>query len=104
MPDWKAAIDKLETCVDSHGFYAPTIQQTIGDLFGVKLDFHEIQATGGKGLTLDNGAKSAIGIGGWELALQLCKKLEIEYEPYLGRGFQFRACIKALREHFGVEK
>ena len=50
-----------------------------------------------KGLTLNNGAKSTQGMACFDLAEILCRRLNVEYESKMGRGFQVRSCIDALR-------
>jgi len=51
-----------------------------------------------KGLTLDNDAESADGIGAHELAGQICRHVGISYEEKFGRGSQLRACCDALEQ------
>jgi hypothetical protein len=51
-----------------------------------------------KGLTLNNGAKSAKGMAAFDLAMMLCGELDVRYESKLGRGFQVQVCVEALRK------
>jgi hypothetical protein len=53
-----------------------------------------------KGLTLDNGATSAIGMDAAILASVICDHLGVKYMSKMGRGFQLRACCDALETHF----
>lgn len=53
-----------------------------------------------KGLTLNDGADSAVGIAAETLACQICDGLGVKYRQCLGRGFQLRACCDALSQHF----
>lgn len=52
-----------------------------------------------KGLTLDNGANEATGIGAHELAQDLCDFLNLPYRHCFGRGSQLRACCEALQQY-----
>lgn len=51
-----------------------------------------------KGLTLNNGAKSARGIAAHHLAEQICDHVGVEYPEKLGRGSQLHACCDALEQ------
>jgi hypothetical protein len=53
-----------------------------------------------KGLTLDNGATSAIGMDAVILASSICDHLGVKYMSKLGRGSQLRACCDALETYF----
>jgi len=57
-----------------------------------------------KGLTLYDGATSAVGMDETELAELICRHLGVKYEPKLGRGSQLRACADALEKHFEEEE
>lgn len=47
--------------------------------------------------TLPVGTKVVV-VGGWDLACQIADHLKLTYPRTLGRGFQFRAVMKVLRE------
>ena len=51
-----------------------------------------------KGLTLDNGAKSARGVAAHLLAMQICDHVGVDYEEKFGRGSQLYACCNALEK------
>lgn len=49
-----------------------------------------------KGLTLEGGAKSAVGVSAHELAIQICEHVRATYAQSMGRGSQLRLCCDAL--------
>lgn len=90
----------LETLAeDTHALWAQSFVDKVNLAFGVSLICHEYAAGGGpKGLTTNDGANSARGLASFDIAPMLCGALGVKYEAFLGRGFQVRACVKALRE------
>ena len=66
--------------------------------FGLVARCYEHRATPNepKGLTLKNGAESAVGLGAHELAMEICEHVGVEYEEKFGRGSQLRVCCDAL--------
>jgi hypothetical protein len=53
-----------------------------------------------KGLTLNGGAKEAVGMDAMLLAMSICEGLGVTYPEMFGRGSQLRACCDALEQHF----
>ena len=84
---------------DTHALWAKSFVDEVNAVFGTNLECINYSAGGGpKGLTLNDGGDSAIGLSSFHLAPALCSALGVEYESFLGRGFQVRACVAALRE------
>lgn len=71
--------------------------------FGVALRGHRHHANPDdmKGLTLDGGAKSAVGMDAADLAETICRRLGVSYAPMMGRGSRLRSACNALETHFG---
>lgn len=83
---------------DTHALWAPSFVDEVNAAFGTDLQCHSYDAGGGpKGLTTNDGADSAVGLACFHLAPMLCDALGVEYESMMGRGFQVRACVNALR-------
>lgn len=73
--------------------------------FGVKLRAYRHHADASpdnpKGLMLDDGAESAVGLDAAELAEDICRALGVSYVPKMGRGSRLRSACDALETHFG---
>lgn len=72
--------------------------------FGIEPKLFKYEADAGpdnpKGLTLNDGAKSAMGIASWDLAYQIYRHFKLEdVRGYLGRGSQQRAYCDAVIMH-----
>ena len=49
----------------------------------------------------DKRGRYALGMEASVLATLLCARLQVAYEPKLGRGFQLRSCCDALERFVG---
>ena len=95
------AVEKLRRY--DHAFLSEEGVAEFAKAFGVQLTPSRHAADGyhnPKGLTLHNGAKSAIGMCACVLAQVVCRRLGVLYESKFGRGSQLRACCDALEVHF----
>jgi hypothetical protein len=90
------AVIVLRGC--DHAFLSAEGAIKMCEPFGVKAVYykHTANPKDPKGLTLNDGANSAVGIGAHVLASYICSQLNVDYEPKLGRGSQLRACCDAL--------
>lgn len=92
---------------NTHILYTPDILTRVNYAFAVNIQprtYHDSRQHP-KGLTLDGDKKSVKGISAYDLALILCGKLNVRYEDKMGRGFQVRACVEALRgAGYGINK
>lgn len=71
--------------------------------FGVTLNpsRHYASPRQPKGLTLDNGAKSAIGMDAADMAEEIARQVT-GFQPWQsGRGFRLRSAIAALEAYYG---
>lgn len=83
---------------DTHALWNAGFVDKVNVAFGTNIQAQEYEAGGGfKGLTLHDGSSRAKGIASFDLMPMLCQALNVEYEGKLGRGFQVRACIEALK-------
>ena len=85
----------------THSLFTSEIVTQANDLFGTRIKARTYRANphDPKGLTLDNGkAVSDPGISALDLSRELCDALRVKYPHKMGRGFQVRACVDALRE------
>lgn len=84
---------------NTHTLFAKEFVDKVNEAFGTKIKCWEYRANphDPKGLTLDNGAKMAVGMAAFDLAKMLCRELNVKYESKMGRGFQVRACTEALK-------
>lgn len=101
----KAKLDAVAALRDyDHAFLNEKGVAMFAKKFGVKLTPTKHKADAGpknpKGLTLDNGAKFAIGMDAAVMAQIICRQLGVPYEEKMGRGSQLYACCNALEEHF----
>jgi hypothetical protein len=87
-----------------HAFISKEGVEHFSKAFGVKLTAFRHRADAGpknpKGLTLNGGAKSAVGMDAATLASIVCDSLGVDYAEKFGRGSQLGACCTALEEHF----
>jgi hypothetical protein len=94
-----AALDKLEQ--GTHVFWNPKGVQMLTEPFGFKGKVFTEYANpkDPKGLTFDNGAKSAEGADSISVSNQILDHYNLTAEHKLGRGFQVRVNVEAIREH-----
>lgn len=89
-----------ELAENTHTLFSESFVEQINEAFIVSLKARVYRADGArnpKGLTTHDGAPEAKGLAAFELAPALCDALGVKYESKLGRGFQVRACVDALR-------
>jgi hypothetical protein len=48
--------------------------------------------------------ESAAGVDATELAMALCRGMNIPFRVFFGRGSQLRECVAALTKHFSAKK
>jgi hypothetical protein len=106
MTDKLKAVADLREC--DHAFIgAEGVQQFAKD-FGLEGKItprrHYANPTDPKGLTLANGAKSAMGLDASELAATICRLLNVEYQDKHGRGSRLRSCCDALAHYYSRSK
>lgn len=85
---------------NTHGLFTAAFVVKVNEAFGTKIKCNVYSAdapANPKGLTLDNGRSRARGLAAFDLAPILCSQLNVKFESKLGRGFQVRACVEALR-------
>lgn len=89
-----------EMVCNTHTLWAESFVNEVNAAFGTALKCHVYEADGGprnpKGLFLDEGTQ-AKGLACFTLAPALCSALGVSYESSMGRGFQVRKCVDALR-------
>lgn len=88
---------------DTHALWGKPFVDEVNAAFGVSLKCHDYsdqfaRDVGPKGLTLNVGVSTAVGLSSFSLAPMLCNALGVKYEIFMGRGFQVRECIAKLRE------
>lgn len=86
----------------THTLWKPDAASALTRPFGFECKVREHVADGDrnpKGLTLANGAKSAIGAASWDISGQIASHYNLRPEGKLGRGFQVRADCEAIRRH-----
>jgi hypothetical protein len=85
-----------------HHFLSPQGVKMFATAFGVKLRPYRAFANpqDPKGLTLNNGEKSAVGMDAADMAKSICEQLKVPYQFKMGRGFQLQTCCNALEQHF----
>jgi hypothetical protein len=97
----EAALHELEC--NTHVLWAPEGAINLTKPFGFDCRLHDYNADAGprnpKGLTLNDGAKSAVGASSWDISGQICSHLKVRSEGKLGRGFQVRADCNAIRKY-----
>lgn len=83
---------------NTHTLFTKDFVDKVNEAFGTKIKCSEYKANphDPKGLTLDNEAKTAVGMAAFDLAPMICRELNVKYEGKMGRGFQVRACTEAL--------
>ena len=98
------AVDELRK--HDHAFVSQKGVAKFAKLFGVELKPWRHFATNDpnepKGLTLKDGAESAVGLDATYMAAEICRQI-IGHDPsaiYIGRGKRLRACCDALEKHF----
>ena len=96
------AVDELRQY--DHAFVTEKGVQKFAKLFGVTLKpwRHFADPNEPKGLTLKDGAESAVGLDAAYMAAEICRQI-IGHDPgaiYIGRGKRFWACCNALEKHF----
>lgn len=88
--------------INTHSLWSKSTAEEIAAPFGFKPNCREYLADGGprnpKGLYLDNGQESALGLSSWDLSRQIALHVGARPESKLGRGFQVRADCHAIRE------
>jgi len=91
-----ATVDELREY--DHAFLTQEGVERFSKPFGFIARCYEHRATPNepKGLTLKNGAKSAVGLAADELAQDICQHVGVKYDEMFGRGSQLRACCDAL--------
>ena len=92
---------------NTHLLFTNEFVEEINGAFGLRLRPQYYRATPNepKGLTLDNGKDGTIGISALDAARMICQALGVRHEEKMGRGFQVRACVEALRNAgFGVDR
>jgi hypothetical protein len=89
-----------DLCQCDHGFLTVEGAERFSKPFGLKPRTYVAYSnpTDPKGLTLDDGVKSARGVGAHELAMQICDHLGVKYPVKFGRGSQLRECCSALEQ------
>jgi hypothetical protein len=93
-----------ELACDTHVFWPPEEAQKFMEPFGFKVHTHvEHASKHPKGLTLNNGAKSAEGAASWDISGQLVQELNLTSEGKLGRGSQVRADVDAVFNHLKTQ-
>jgi hypothetical protein len=94
------ALHQLEC--NTHLLWKKEAALAISRPFGFDCKMREYLADGGprnpKGLYLDSGAESAVGLSSWDLSGQIARHVGAKSESKLGRGFQVRADCQAIRE------
>ena len=85
-----------------HIFLSPEGVERFARAFNVKLTPYRAYANQKepKGLTLNDGAKSAMGMDAHYMAQAICRQLGVKYVEKHGRGSALRACCDALERHF----
>ena len=97
---------KRETAKSLYGYDHAFISQEgvehFARIFEVQLTPYRMKADPGafKGLRLNGGAKSAVGMDAADLACSVCRQLGVEYPDKFGRGSQLRAAVRALETHY----
>jgi hypothetical protein len=83
-----------------HVFLSVEGAQYFARPFGLEPRVYAVEASPNepKGLTLADGATSAVGIGAHELACQICEHVGVEYATSFGRGSQLRLACDALEQ------
>jgi hypothetical protein len=71
--------------------------------FTPRLMKYKAEPNNPKGLTLNNGAKEAIGLASWDLAYQICSHYDCKAESALGRGTQQRLYCNAVIKHLEAQ-
>lgn len=92
---------------NTHILFTGDFLKEINEAFGLRIrpSLYHAEPNEPKGLVLDNGHHEAIGISAYDAAICLCQHLRVQYERKMGRGFQVRACVDALRAAgFGVDR
>jgi hypothetical protein len=97
--DQHKALNELRLC--DHAFLGKDQAEKLTQPFGFKARTWEHKASPNepKGLTLANGATSAVGVDASHLAIQICDYLKLKYVPKFGRGSQLRSCCDAIQNH-----
>lgn len=97
--DQESVLYRMEC--NTHTLWAPSFVEQVNAEFGTDIKPFKYKADKHpKGLTLDGGAKQALGMACFDLAPILCSRLGVKYESKMGRGFQVRSCCEAIRKHF----
>lgn len=92
---------------NTHTLFTNEMVEKINGAFGLRIrpKMYRANPSEPKGLTLDNGRKDAIGISALDAAIELCAALNVQFESKMGRGYQVRACVEALRKAgYGVDR
>lgn len=86
-----------------HSFLTEKGALEFSEPFGFKVRCYDAVADGDrnpKGLTLNDGAKSAVGICASDLAEQICEHLKLPVNHNLmGRGFRLRSALDTIKTH-----
>ena len=100
-----AMVARLREC--DHLFLSPKFMAECNEAFGTHIQPITHVADGArnpKGLTLNNGAKSAEGMCAAQFAEGCSDELNTGFEPWQsGRGFRLRSACDALEYHFKKE-
>ena len=87
-----------EMACNTHTLWSESFVAEVNAAFGTGLQARTYEPDGGpKGLTTNSGHAER-GLACFTLAPLLCSALGVRYADKLGRGFQVRACVEALRE------
>jgi hypothetical protein len=97
------AVSKLREY--DHAFLTEQGVDYFAKAFGVKLTPYLAYAEPDdpKGLRLERGATSAVGMDAAHMAEVICRELGVAYVPKMGRGFRLQTCCSALEKHFKQE-
>lgn len=99
--DQAYALNKLES--NTHVLWDEIASLSITQPFGFNCRMqtykNDASPSNPKGLTIDNGAKSAIGASSWNISGQIVHHVGAKSVSCLGRGFQVRADCDAVRKH-----
>lgn len=94
----REALDELVTY--DHAFLTQEGAERLAEPFGFKprcYKHEDTSRTDPKGLSLNGGAKSAIGIGAHILAEQIAESVGAQWDRPMGRGSALRQAVAAAR-------
>lgn len=81
----------------THTLFTSELLDKVNAAFGTSLLPKNYTADGSpKGLQEPRGT-TLQGIAAFDLAPMLCNALDVKYPSMMGRGFQVRACVEAIR-------